>query len=422
MKINHKPVGFKEARKIVLEKADPLRPEKAGLRESLGRVLAADMVAGRNLPPWNNSAMDGFAVRARDVRTAGENTPVDLKVIGDLPAGKQWKGKVGAGESVRIMTGAPIPAGADAVARVEITREIDRGRIQVLSSVPPGNDLRRAGEDVRAGSVVLMAGAEIRPAEIGILAAMNISKVPVYQRPRVSILATGDEISRVGKTVRKDRIISSNSYALAAQVIEAGGIPLDLGIARDDREEILDRLSRGLQADIIVTSAGVSVGDYDFVKDVYRELGVKIIFQRLKTRPGQPLVFGRIGRKSVFGLPGNPVSSMICFEEFIRPLVRQMTGHRNIFRPEIPVRAGEALEKNPRQTHFLRCRIFRQRGEWWGETTGPQGSGILSSMVKADGIMIFPEGLERIAKGDLVRVQLLRDDIPGSIKSKGHSA
>ncbi|MCX5859326.1 MAG: molybdopterin molybdotransferase MoeA [Proteobacteria bacterium] len=415
MKSNQKPIGFEEAREIILGKACPLGIENLNLAESLGRVLAADLVAGRNLPPWNNSAMDGFAVRARDVQEAGDKNPVDLKVIGDLPAGKQWKGKIRAGETVRIMTGAPIPAGADAVVRVEITREINRGLIQVFSPVKIGTDLRRAGEDVRAGSVVLKAGTEIRPAEIGILAAMNNSLVPVYQKPRVSILATGDEISRVGKTVRKDRIISSNSYALAAQVIEAGGIPLDLGIARDNRKEIRDKLSRGLKADIILTSAGVSVGEYDFVKDVYRELKIKILFQRLKTRPGQPLVFGRIGRKPVFGLPGNPVSSMICFEEFIRPLIRQMIGRRNIFRSEIQARAGEVLEKSSRQTHFLRCRLYRKQGEWWGETTGPQGSGILSSMVKADGILIFSEGRERIEKGDLVRVQLLRDEIPGII-------
>ena len=411
MKMNQEPVGFAEARKIILEKVTPLGPEKVNLIESLGRVLAGDIVAGRSLPPWDNSAMDGFAVRARDVQKAGEYNPVGLRVIGDLPAGKKWKGKVRGGEAVRIMTGAPIPAGADAVARVEITREINRELILVLSPVQPGNDLRRAGEDVPAGSVVLKAGTEIRPAEIGILAALNHSLISVYQRPRVSILATGDEISPVGKIVREDRIVSSNSYSLSAQVIEAGGIPQDLGIARDNRKEIRDRLSRGLKADLAITSAGVSVGEYDFVKEVYRELKVKIIFQRLKTRPGQPLVFGKIGARPVFGLPGNPVSSMICFEEFIRPLIRKMTGRRNIFRSEILARAGEVLEKSSRQTHFLRCRLYRKQGKWWGETTGPQGSGILSSMVKADGIMIFPEGQEKIEKGDLVRVQLLRDDL-----------
>jgi len=415
MKTTQKPLGFEEARQIILEKINPLGPEKINLMETLGRVLAEDIIAGRNLPPWDNSAMDGFAVRARDLENAGGKNPVELKVIGDLPAGKQWKGKVAAGETVRIMTGAPIPAGADAVARVEITREISRGRIQALAPVQPGTDLRRAGEDVSAGDMVLKAGTEIRPAEIGLLAALNQASVSVYRKPRVSILATGDELSPVGKTVRKDRIISSNSYSLAAQVTEAGGIPQNLGIARDNREDIRSRLSRGLQADIAITSAGVSVGEYDFVKEVYRKLGVKIVFQRLSIRPGQPLVLGRKNKKMVFGLPGNPVSSMICFEEFIRPLIRKMSGDRNIHRPEILARAGESLEKSARYTIFLRCRLYRRKGEWWAETTGPQGSGILSSMVKADGIMIFPENQERIEKGDLARVQLLRDEMLGII-------
>lgn len=400
-------LGFEEARERVFRNITPLGKERVHITEGLTRVIAEEVIAGRNIPPWDNSAMDGFAVRAADVESAGEDSPVELRVVGDLPAGGRWHGTVGKGEAVRIMTGAPVPDGADSIVRVEDTREITRERIQVLQAGGPGTDLRRAGEDIRAGDTVLTVGTEIRPAEIGMLAALNQSTVPVFLRPRVAFLTTGNELADLGEESGGDRIVSSNTYSLMAQIEEAGGIPENLGIAPDDPAEIRGRLEKGLEADVLLSSAGVSVGEYDFIKDAYQELGIAVHFSRVRMRPGQPLTFGTFQGKPVLGLPGNPVSSMVCFEEFVRPLIRKMVGTARPFRPEVVARAREELKKPRELTHVLRCRLVEKDGEWWAETTGPQGSGILSSMVKANGLMILPEGKSLVQEGEIVRVHPL---------------
>ena len=399
--------SYEEALKTIVEWAVPLGEERVNIVDALGRVIAERVVSGRNIPPWDNSSMDGFAVRASDVESAREDMPVELTVIGDLPAGKKWSGTVGKGEAVRIMTGAPVPDGADAVVRVEDTREITRERVRVMQSVRPGTDIRRAGEDVRTGDMVFAPGTRIRPAEMGMLAALNQPSLRVFLRPRVAFLTTGSELADLGEETGDDRIISSNTYSLTGQVVEAGGIPLNLGIAPDDPGEIRRRLEGALTADILVTSAGVSVGEYDFVKDVFQQIGIEVHFFKVRIRPGRPLTFGTYGNKLVFGLPGNPVSSMVCFEEFVRPAVRKMGGHARFERAEMTARAREPVEKPEGLTFFFRCRLVQENGEWWAETTGPQGSGILSSMVQADGLMIVPEGQPRVEPGEPVRVHSL---------------
>lgn len=398
---------LQDAQKIVLDAAQSLGLEKIGLLEAFGRVLGEDIIAARDNPPWDNSAMDGFAVRWEDIHQAHAITkPVELKVIEEVPAGKAATRTVGPGQAIRIMTGAPVPKGADTVVKVEDT-EPTAEMVRIFKEVERGGNIRPQGEDVKKGDTIISHGIQIRPAEAGMLAILARSFVLVYQRPRVAILSTGDELADLDERFDEDKIINSNSYGIAAAVQEAGGIPILLGIAKDQPEALKEKIAHGLNADILVLSGGVSMGDYDFTKAVFKDLGAEMNFWKLAIRPGQPLAFGKIHEKLAFGLPGNPVSSMVTFEQLVRPAMLKMGGHRSYGRPVVQAVFQEKFSKRNDRRHFLRGVLKRQNGVLTVRATGDQGSGILTSMVKANGLIDIPEEVERLNPGDIVNVQVL---------------
>ena len=399
-------ITVEEALEKILSRIHLLGYEKVSILEALGRVCAEDILANRGIPPLDNSGMDGYAVRSEDVQNASSHHPVRLEVIEDLPAGFISKKKIEKGKAIRIMTGAAIPKGADTVVPVEDTKQDDQF-VLIFTTLPSDENIRKAGEDVKKGERVISAGDLIRPSEVGMIASVRRSFVSVYQRPLVAILCTGEELVDVDGILDEVKIVSSNSYTLAAQVKDCGAIPVQLGIVRDRKEEIKEKLLQGIRADVLISSAGVSVGDYDFVKDALKDLGMEMIFWKVAMQPGRPLVFGTIQGKPVFGLPGNPVSSMVSFEQFVRPSLLKMMGHRQLYRPVIEAVLKEDIQKKPGRRHFMRAFVSFEKDQYFASVTGPQGSGILKSMVKANGLVIVPEDLEMVRAGEKVKVQLL---------------
>jgi molybdopterin molybdotransferase len=398
---------LQDAQKIVLDAAHPLGLEKVGLLEVLGRVLGEDVVAQRDNPPWDNSAMDGFAVRYDDIKQERAiEKAVILNVIEDVPAGKMATKTVGPGQAIRIMTGAPVPRGADTVIKVEDT-EHTPDSVKVFKPEPRGSNIRPQGEDVKKGECIIAKGTQIRPGEAGMLAILARSFVFVYQKPRVAILSTGDELADLDERFSEEKIINSNSWGIAAAVQEAGGVPFLLGIAKDNPAALKEKITHGLNADILVLSGGVSMGDYDFTKAVFKDLGAEMHFWKLAIRPGQPLAFGKIQGRLAFGLPGNPVSSMVTFEQLVRPAMLKMGGHRSYGRPAVQAQFQESFKKKPDRRHFLRGVLTREGGVFKVRTTGDQGSGILTSMVKANCLIDIPQEVEKLDPGDTVTVQIL---------------
>lgn len=395
-----------EARERVLRDVVPLEVEEYPLRECLGLALAADVTAPHDLPPFDNSAMDGYAVRHVDIVGAAEDSPVVLRVTGDLPAGRSPRGRVGAGEAVRIMTGAPLPAGADTVVPVEVVKA-EGGEVFILEEVPRGGNVRRAGEDVRGGERVLEPGTRVGPAEMGMLAALGYSRVRCFRRAVAGVIATGDELVGVEEELAPGKIRDSNSYTIYAMVLDAGAVPLGLGVVKDD-EEALERaiLDNVEEVDLFITSGGVSVGDYDMVKDVLGRIG-EMNFWKVAMRPGKPQVFGHVRGKPLFGLPGNPVSVMVSFEQFVRPALLKMMGHREIFRPRVKAVLETPLGKRHGRREFIRVRVEWRNDRYYARVTGPQGSGILRSMVLANGLAVLPEDVGRLEPGEQVEVELL---------------
>ena len=408
-------ISVTEAVKTILEQIKILGTERVDVLSSLGRVLAEDITASVIIPPCDNSAMDGYAVRFEDIQGASQKNAVRLKILGDIPAGYTAQRPIAAGETYRIMTGAPLPEGADTVVMQEDT-EAQGGIVHIFKVGERGNHIRRAGEDIRAGDTVVSAGTVLNPAHIGVLASIKKAFVTVYQRPRVAILSTGDELVDVDEELTEGKIVSSNSYSLYALVQDSGAIPLSLGIARDTREDLRAKFQEGLHADMIISSGGVSVGDYDFVKEVLKDIGAEMKFWKVAMRPGNPLAFGMIGGKPAFGLPGNPVSVMVSFEQFVRPSIRKMSGHTCLFRQVIDATAQEAVATKKGRKYFIRCRVSKHDGKFAVTTTGEQGSGILMSMAKANGLMIVSEEQEGVSAGERVTVQILDQEFGYSQK------
>jgi len=401
-----------EALEIVLQEATPLGAETVATERSRDRILAEVITSTRQLPPSDNSAMDGYAVRVADLARASRDNPVELAVEFEVAAGMVPDRSVEAGRAARIFTGAAIPAGADAVVRQEDT-ERDGGRVSIFVRPSAGEHIREAGEDIRIGDRVLETGASMGAAEIGVLASLGRSVVAVHQRPRVAILSGGDELVEPDGEIAGGRIVSSNSYSIAAQCREAGARPTYLGIARDTPDEISRRMLAGMRSDVLISSAGVSVGDRDYVRGVLDKLGCTLRFWGVEMKPGYPLAFGRFdaaGGPLMFGLPGNPVSAMMTFEQFVRPALRKMAGHSRLFRPTIRARLTERLEKKPGRLHFVRVVVERDGDEFNARSTGNQSSGVLRSMIQARGLLVFPAEASVLREGDYATVQVLDAD------------
>ena len=414
-------ISVENARERILAFVSRLGVERRPLAEALGQVLAEDIVAPFDIPPLNNTAMDGYAVRAADTTGASETEPKRLRVIADLAAGYVLDTPVGPGEAVRIMTGAPLPPGADAVVPFEETDERLRdpgeqarkaAEVVVYKAAGVSANVRFRAEDVSAGQTVLQSGRVVRPSEVGVMASIGLSEAPVYRRPVVAILSTGDEITPPGEPLLPGRIYDSNAHSIAALVKKCGGVPRMLGIARDTIDDLTAKIHEGLDADMLVTSAGVSRGDFDVVKDVLAREGA-INFWTVRMRPGKPLAFGAFrapdGRQVPhLGLPGNPVSSMVSFELFGRPALFKMLGRRDWQRPLIKAITRDRVENTDFRRFYARCIVtLGEDGRYYADLTGPQGSGILTSMSAANALTVIPEDQPAAEPGDEIEVMML---------------
>ena len=410
-------ISVEEALSKILDFIEVLDKEEKPLLDCLGQVLAEDAYAPFDIPPQDNSAMDGYAVQAKSIVGANREHPKVLRVVGEIAAGCVTELKVEPGTAVRIMTGAFVPEGADVVVPFEYTDEVDRKQrsasrdeIGICVSLPEVSNIRRRGESIAKGELVVKKGTLLRPSEIGVLASLGKAIVPVIRRPVIGILATGNELIEVNQLLLPGKIYNSNSYSLAAQVIKYGGIPKLLGVAPDDVEQLAVAIRHGFDCDILVTSGGVSLGDYDVVKQVLAAEG-NISFWTVCMKPGKPLAFGTFKRddgKKIphLGLPGNPVSSMVSFEVFVRPAIFRMMGRSNLAVPKITAIMEEPVENDDGRRFFARVVVRRKDGKYFARLTGPQGSGILTSMTKANGLAVIPEGVEEVKSGSTVEVMM----------------
>jgi molybdopterin molybdotransferase len=406
------PLPAAEAARRILAALTRQPPLRVPLDDALGSVLAEDVVSPLDIPAHTNSAMDGYAARADDVRGATPESPRRLHVIESIPAGRFPSKAIGAGECARIFTGAPLPEGADSVIRQEDT---DSGaeQVEIRRDRDAGVNIRKAGEDLHRGDLALPAGAELGPARLGVLASLAVAHPLVFRRPRVGILGGGDEIvdiDRPEEILSGRKVASSNTHTLLALVRQAGGEPVNFGLAADSPGSVREHLLRGLDCDLLVSSAGISVGEHDHLRGVLQELGAELRFWKLRMRPGAPVGFGILRGIPWIGLPGNPVSTMVTFELFVRPAIRFMMGHELPFRRTVPVRLGEPIRLGPKLQHFLRAVVGPgANGELEARLTGPQGSGILSSMVKANALLVIPEGQHESNIG-MTATAILLDD------------
>jgi molybdopterin molybdotransferase len=407
------PLAAAEAARRILDEVRRQPALRMPLDDALDAVLAEDVVSPLDIPAWTNSAMDGYAARGADVRGASEGRPVRLKVVEHLPAGRFPTKAIGQGESARIFTGAALPDGADTVIRQEDTDE-GADVVTIVRDRDVGVNFRRAGEDIRKGATALGLGSELGPAQLGVLASLAVAHPLVYRQPRVAILGSGDEIVDVDQPeeiLSGRKTASSNTHTLLAMVRRAGAEPVNLGSARDTPESLREHLTRALDADLLVTTAGISVGEHDYLRGVLDELGAEQRFWKLRMRPGAPVGFGLLQGVPWIGLPGNPVSTMVTFELFVRPAIRKMAGHLLPFRRTVPVRLAEPVRLKPRLQHFLRAVVTDGAGGLEARLTGPQGSGILTSMILANALLIVPEGQFETPAGATVRALLLDDPV-----------
>jgi molybdopterin molybdotransferase len=405
-------ISVEEARERILSRIGVLGSERVELAGALHRVLAEQIVVPRDIPPWPNSSMDGYALRCVDTAAAAPGTPARLTLAGRVTAGSVAERPLRAGETFRIFTGAPLPDGADSVIPQEEVREEGGETILIPRPVRAGEFVRPLGEDMRAGEVALEPGRSLGAAETGLLATLGHVQITVVKRPRVGILSTGDELIDLGGTLGPGQIPNSNTYALMAQVTEAGAEPVNLGVAPDRLEDIESRLGWGLASDALISSAGVSVGEHDFVKAALGRLGAEQHLWLVDMRPGKPIAFatipaGRKGALPVFALPGNPVSAMVTFELFVRPALRKMAGHAELDRPVITARALAPIPNPGRRRGYLRVTLARGADGYGARLTGDQSSGILRSMVAADGLAVVA-GDTIVEPGEPLPVILLR--------------
>lgn len=406
LEVGAPPIPFDEAIRRVRIEVHPLPSEQVSLEDAYDRVLATSLRAPCALPPFEASSVDGWAVRSEDVVSAREEAPVALDVIGEVTAGRALEAPIASGQAARIMTGAPLPAGADAVVMLEWTEWTDR-RVFVRRAAATGRAVRRVGEDVGAGDEVLAAGRALSPADVGLLASLGITKVPVHRQPRVALLVTGDELLDAHEELRPGKIRSSNDWTLLGHLRAAGAIPQSLGIGRDDLADLARRIEQAHGADVLVTSGGVSVGDRDLLREALAVAGFSEIFWRVASSPGKPLVFGRLGDTLVFGLPGNPVSSLVAFENFVRPALRRLQGDAHPERARVLARVEERFSGSGDRRHFARVRLAYGPDGYRVREVGPRGSGNLFSMVMANGLAIVPEGRKLVEAGETVEVIVL---------------
>jgi len=400
-------ISADEALRIVLDNLAPLGIERAPIVELLGRVLAEEIRSPRDIPAFDNSAMDGYAVRATDIAAASEINPVRLIVLETVAAGMMPSARVSKGEGVRTMTGAPIAPGADAIVPVERTRTSDSAGVDILARAEAGAFVRPHGEDLKQGELVMSPGKLLSPSDIGMLASLNRSMVDVYRRPRVAIVATGDELVDIDQVPTAAQVVNSSAYALASGIREAGGEPVMLKVARDRPEEVRARLAEALAFDVVLSTGGVSVGQFDHVKVVLDELGMRQLFHGVAQKPGRPLKFGTIGERPIFGLPGNPVSTMVCFYLYVRPALLKMASRNDLALPRVSARCAVDIRVANGLTEFVRVTLTRHDGELYAAPTGNQSSGVLSSLSRAHGLLIGPAAETRLSAGAQATVLLL---------------
>ena len=400
-------ISVEEALERILTQITPLTVTQVPLSEALGLVLAEDVVAQEDIPPFANSAMDGFALLSQDSQPRDGQSP-RLRITGEIAAGYVADHAVESGTVMRIMTGAPVPPGADAVIQVELTRSQgpENEWVEILEAVAPGNNIRPAGEDMHRGQTVLPRGTEVGPWEIGVLATLGWVRVPAIRRPRIAILGTGDEVIDVDEPLRPGKIRNSNSYLLEAAVRRAGAEPQRLGVARDTIESLREKFTEAIRSDLIITSGGVSVGDFDLVKNIMTEQG-EIHFWRINMRPGKPVAFGHIGSIPLLGLPGNPVSAAVTFELFGRPVIRKMLGHTRLLRPQVDVVVEDGVSDRAMRRHYVRAHVEWRNGRFIAHTTGNQGSNIMTSLLNANALVIVPEGGAEVHPGDTAKAIML---------------
>jgi molybdopterin molybdotransferase len=417
-------ISVEQALEKILSCINILEEEEVPILESLGQVLAEDIYSNLNVPPLDSAAMDGYAIKSGDTDGATPEAPRFLRVIDSVIAGSLSQREVVSGTAIRIMTGAPVPKGADSVVKFEDTDEVKRREssaeqpfteIGILSKVKPGLNIRRAGEDISQGTLVLGKGTLIRPAEVGVLASLGISKVKVIRHPVVAILATGNELVEIGQPLSAGKIYNSNTYSIAALVRRYGGIPKILGIALDSEDSLVSKLRSGLDADMLITTGGVSAGDYDMVKDILAQEG-EITFWTVRMKPGKPLAFGRVkgvdrrgNPRSVphLGLPGYPVSSMVTFELFARPAILKMMGRKNLTKPTVAAVIEEPIMNKSGRRAYIRAVVEKRNGQYFARLSGPQGSGVLTSMSRANGLIIVPEDKIEVKTGEVLQVMML---------------
>ncbi|NLT22849.1 MAG: molybdopterin molybdotransferase MoeA [Syntrophorhabdus sp.] len=410
MKSANLTVSVEEALRIVLDSVRPLGSERISIMEASNRVLYDDVVADTNVPPLDDSGMDGYAIIAADTLGASKDHPARLQVVGEVQAGASGESKeVTKGSAIRIMTGAPIPKGADSVIQVEDTKE-EGGYVRVFRETAPSENIRFTGESIATGDIILRKGDRLSSAKVGILASLNHNAVFVYRQPTVSIISTGNELADIGEDMRFGQIRNVNAYTLHAEVGKYGGLPHYLGIVKDTMADTREIFLKALESDVVISTGGVSMGKYDFVKDIFADLGIDILFEWVKVKPGRPCTFGKKGDRLIFGLPGNPVSTMTSFIQFVRPALLKLMGATRINKPVVNAVLDEGIEKPAGKVFLLRGHFTIRPDDLHVVTTGNQKSSVLRSMSEANCLIVIPEHTTRVKAGERVAIQLIDHD------------